>query len=802
MNIPQRLLVLALILTASLGVQGQTSWNESAQSMGIFHQTTGSNYGSGACFYDFNQDGKDDLTLGSGIGDSISFYLNTGSGFQKIPALVPDVVETKQVLWVDYDNDGDADLFTTSDLGRNRLYQNNGNLNLSEVTFLADLPMDSMPTWTAVWGDYDRDGWLDLYVTTYVFGTPYAYSNYLFRNGGNGAFQNVTMTAHVSDSNKSPLAVAFVDYDNDHWPDLYIAQDKFHGNVMLKNQGDGSFEDVSAATGADRTMDGMCVAVGDYNKTGFFDLYVTNSPWGNSLFVNNGNGTFTDTATATGTGFYGEGWASTFYDFDNDSWQDLYVSGAFPGSWFPSASYYHNTGNGLFSEPTNVGMIGDTTSSYSHAVGDANNDGYPDIIVNNRSGDSTQLWMNNGGSMNWIKVELEGTASNRDAIGAKMEIWCNGDRQIRYTHCGIGFLGQNTDYEIIGVNTATIVDSLIIEWPSGHRTNVLNVPINQKIKIVEGDYGTVHPQIFRSGSDTLCRGSSIRLYAPRFDSYLWSNGDTTASIYVNTPGSYTVQTVDANGNLAISDTFQLFMQQPEFDFDFTSVSCFGEMDGSAVVTNAEGPYDYLWNQTQTGTTLTGLGPGSNTLIVTDSTGCAYTRNFYISEPTELEVSTTETPDIDNMGTGTATANPTGGMSPYIYLWDDPQAQTGATATGLMSGDYLVIVTDSNGCMDSSEVTVGLITGMEETLREDGLEVWPNPAAEEVHVRLKTSVAQIDELILLDINGKVHVPPFTKENGREKQLTLQVDRLQSGVYVLRIAAGDRVWHRKLIILKKK
>ena len=295
-------------------LNAQFSFTESAQNMGIFHRSGSSNYGGAVSVSDFNGDGFDDITLGSGTGDTIQFYQNNGGlGFQRISLTPLGLGHTKQILWADYDNDGDQDLFIATHLGQNRLYQNTGNLNLVDVTLAAGLPQLTDPTWTAAWGDYNRDGFLDLIITNYVYdtGVQNLYGDYLLKNNGNGTFTMANQEVGLLDYDHSPLAVVFMDYNNDLWPDLFIASDKAPAKVLLENTGIGNFRDISIAANVNQVLDGMCAAIGDYDGNGYLDIYVTNSPGlslgGSVLLKNDSSGIFTERSNVAGVDFNGEG---------------------------------------------------------------------------------------------------------------------------------------------------------------------------------------------------------------------------------------------------------------------------------------------------------------------------------------------------------------------------------------------------------------------------------------------------------------------------------------------------------------
>ncbi len=480
-------------------ITAQTYFEEVASQKGINHLFNSTIPGIGVSFCDFNQDGLDDLTMATANGEFLKFYVNQGGTFEEIEPLVEHQEHAKAVLWVDYDNDGDKDLYVSSFGSLDHLYQNQGDLTFVDVTFTATLSYDYQRTFGACWADYDRDGLLDLYYSERKFPLGVAPNeNRLFRNKGNGTFEEMTNESGARDPGKTPFCAGFHDFNNDKWPDIYIANDKATINAMLRNNGDGTFTEVGEATNTNAAIHAMCVAVGDYDNDGWQDIYSTNIEFGNILLHNLGSENdedpvFEEVADATGTAFYGISWGANFLDANNDGWLDLYVSGSTPGTEFPTAAYYENQMDGTFIEPA-AGFEGDTVRSYSNAIGDFNNDGFPDIIVTNEAPYKAQLWENGGGEANWIKVKLEGVLSNRDAIGSRIEVYAGEDYYQRFTHCGIGFLGQNSSTEIIGIGDHAIVDSIVVTWPTGHIDKLTGLSPNTLYEVLEGSttFGNIY----------------------------------------------------------------------------------------------------------------------------------------------------------------------------------------------------------------------------------------------------------------------------------------------------------------------
>ena len=475
------------------------NYNDVANDLGIYHSFDSNTNGSGVSFVDFDGDGLDDITLGTNDNDVIHFYHNKGTHFERIDLGINLQENTKSLLWVDYDNDGDNDLYIAGYKSPNKLYQNQGSLNLIDVTLASGFSItDSLNTFGAVWGDYNRDGWLDVYYSERInSATDGSNRNRLFKNMADGTFSEVTEMANVIDENRLPFCSAFVDINNDKWPDIYTANDKKWRNTLLQNNGDGTYTDISESSGGGIEMDAMCVAPGDYNNDGKLDIYISNIADGGKLLTNTTEDSeisLIENAEESMVALEGGiGWGSVFVDVDNDGFEDLYISGSVIGTEGYSSQLFLNDGQGSFYE-NEYGFEGDTVRSFNNAIGDINNDGQMEIMVINSGGFNSQLWQSEPISRNWLKVDLEGVKSNKDGIGSWIKIYVAGGIQSRYTTCGNSFMGQNSKVIHFGIGNAENIDSLKVIWPTGHIDKITNPTINQILDIVEGSTtnGIIH----------------------------------------------------------------------------------------------------------------------------------------------------------------------------------------------------------------------------------------------------------------------------------------------------------------------
>ena len=475
----------------------QTYFENQSAALGADIQFEGYILGAGISFYDYNDDGLDDITLAAAADGDHIFLKNEGGYFVADDLGISNGGEqAKQVIWVDYDNDGDADFFSASDQSKCRLYRNDGDGVYVEVSEESGIPGTVYDFFGASWGDYNNDSFLDVFLS--IRDPNQIDYNLLYKNNGDGTFTDVTEEAGLDLTGFLSFCSAFFDYDKDGYQDIYIANDKFFTpNLLYRNNGDGTFESVGEATGADLYMGAMSTTIDDYNNDGWLDIYVTNfyppeddtGVEGNAFLRNNGDGTFTNVAEENGTRFDSIGWGAVFLDADNDTDHDLYVSGNISDqSEFLEAAFYENQGDDTFLIPDTAGFVGDDGSSYSNALGDVDNDGYPEIIVMNNGFEEIYLWKNETPQdNNWIKVKLEGTESNRMGIGSWIRIGVNGEEQYHYTLCGEGYLGQNSAYEFFGLGDATTIDFIEVTWLSGQVDYYENIEANASLTIIEGE---------------------------------------------------------------------------------------------------------------------------------------------------------------------------------------------------------------------------------------------------------------------------------------------------------------------------
>ncbi|MEZ4798294.1 MAG: VCBS repeat-containing protein [Flavobacteriales bacterium] len=266
----QQLTTLLFLLPVIAFSQGFTNGNST---YGISMVNTGAiSHGAGVTFYDFNQDGYDDITFCS-ASDSLVFYESTGTGFIR-KEIIPNNLDMRQASWCDFDKDGDPDLLVTKarNTGNNtKFYRNDGYPVFTEITDDLNLPnMTGVRSYGHTWGDYDKDGWIDLYICNYnITG---GITNWLFHNNGDGTFTEVSMLAGVSNGSNLTFQATFCDFNEDSWPDLFLINDLNQTSTMYMNNGDGTFTDVGADNGAHLMIEAMCISIDDFQNDDDWDI--------------------------------------------------------------------------------------------------------------------------------------------------------------------------------------------------------------------------------------------------------------------------------------------------------------------------------------------------------------------------------------------------------------------------------------------------------------------------------------------------------------------------------------------------
>lgn len=613
--------LLFFTLTFTFSSKAQCDFQDVASSQNIYHTFNTGALGSGVSFMDFDGDGWDDLTFGTIAGEPIRFYRNNQGQFELISLEgVDNACEAKQITWVDFDNDGDKDLYYSCEQGGVVLYQNNGDLTFIEVTSDLGLNLPDALTFGANWADFDKDGWLDLYITYYG-----GSRNQLFRNLSGTGFENISLNSGIDPVHRPSFCAVVFDYDLDGYEDIYVANDRSTRNDLLKNLDGSSFEEVGAASMSNLPMDAMGTTILDMNQDGFFEIYISNSPAGNALLFNNGDGTFKDIAQESGTIFNSVGWGVNTLDFDNDTCHDLYVSSSEDGKDYQSSVLYRALDQSSFEQTQYPGMAADTMVSFSNAVGDFNQDGKMDIAVSNSYGTPSQLWQNKCVNDNhWLKLQLEGTISNRDAIGAHAVVYADGLPNHQYKTAGISFMAQNTDYLHFGLAESTVVDSLLVFWPSGIVDKLINPGIDQVIELEEGKAAMPVAVSTSHSLEALCHGEEITLsinLKGREHEVQWSDNTIGNELVVSQNGIYSASVKFGTQNISSENKAVNFYDLPDVTYEITDAS--NEGPGRIVIKPLSESYSYSWSHdiNLDAPVADDLQPGTYVVRITSEAGC-------------------------------------------------------------------------------------------------------------------------------------------------------------------------------------
>ncbi|MDZ7402001.1 MAG: FG-GAP-like repeat-containing protein [candidate division KSB1 bacterium] len=432
---------------------------------------------SGTAFGDFNNDGFLDFYLGNRFGENALFMNNQNGTFSNVTqtAGVGFRGWTTGVSWADFNNDGFIDLYVCNRDLPNILYLNLGNGTFEDVTVQAKVGCN-LNSYFGAWGDYNNDGFVDIYVVNFELGQ----ANILYRNNGDGTFSDVTFAAGVDGhAYAKSRGVAWGDYNNDGFLDLFVNNQA--EDVLYKNNHDGTFTEVTEQVGIFDSGNGYGCAWGDYNNDGFLDLFVANNYNHGVLFQNQQGISFIDATVNSGLdlaeGVCGCAWG----DLDNDGYLDLYLYNAWGGREY----LFHNQGNGKFVETIGTSGITNYSCGNTASFGDYDNDGDLDLLTTTYTATGTHLYQNNGNHNNWLILHLIGTLSNQCAIGARAKIISKNQQQIREASGGAGYYSQDSFPLEFGLGQAQKIDSLIIFWPSGIIWDTTNVSANQILTIYE-----------------------------------------------------------------------------------------------------------------------------------------------------------------------------------------------------------------------------------------------------------------------------------------------------------------------------
>ncbi len=535
-NLKFYLTIIQFLIFIQNNTQAQTAFKDVTDEAGIKHQfdVFEGFLGGSACVLDINNDGYDDIFLTGGMADDVLYLNNKNGTFTNIYEQ-SGLTGTKKYLTqagvaADVNRDGWVDLYITTITSKgtkkiipreiNLLYLNNGNNTFRDAT--AEYHLDKFNSFStgANFGDFNADGYPDLYVGNYFTEYPGDLSTindamivsanqitegYLFLNEKGKSFKNVYKEYGLTHKGFG-FGGLFTDYDNDGDQDLFVNHDfgyKRTPDLLLENKYPwSSFKDVSKKMNMDLKINSMTSAVGDYNNDGWMDYFITNIRF-NKFMVNQGAGKpFIEQSKELGVNFVTISWGANFADFDHDGDLDLFVSnGDLNPNCVPMGDYYFENINGKFEEKGRAKGLSDYGIGRGSVVFDYDNDGDLDILVVNQKpvlaypvSSMTHLYRNDSAQGNWIKIALKGIDAETHGLGSRVEIVVNGKHQIREIDGGgSSHLSQNATYAHFGLGNATQIDEIIIHWTGGNTQVLKNQKANQFITITEVKTFRLHP---------------------------------------------------------------------------------------------------------------------------------------------------------------------------------------------------------------------------------------------------------------------------------------------------------------------
>ena len=674
----------------------------------------------------------------------------TGQTFTKVnlAPFTTDAGDTRGVIWGDIDNDGDPDLYLTNVSGQsNFLYLNqNGTFVKNDTSTISLFGSNSGG---GAFGDYDKDGDLDLLLYESTSGGNHVF----FRNDSSYVFTQLTNA--ISQSGGPGRLGAWADYDNDGHLDLFIALDGNTNNLLFHSNGNGTFTQVTTGVivtdGGNSRGGGWC----DYDLDGDMDLFVPNYLQTDFLYRNDGGGTFTKITTGplvtTSAATFGASWG----DLNNDGWMDLYVT-----NYSDQNALFLNDQNGGFSQVTGLNVSTEPTFSNSAALGDLdcdgdldiciangdltspvlqdrndiflnNNDGtytfltnpeafitdqfvsqavaladydldgYLDAAVSNRSNQLNQVYNNVGGANSWVQIKLQGIVSNAQGIGARLELLSSGTWQTRQVLANSGYRAQSDVTAHFGLSGATVIDSLIIYWPSGEVCRFDRLPSDSIYTFIEG-----------------CSNCSP----------LGKAGITSQK--VSCPG-------DTDGSL------QIFGYPDSVNYLFS-------LDSGGF---------------QTAPVFSPLAPGAYTIELVDEKGCKYTYSGLIEEPDSIVPNAQSTPTTNPSGNnGTAWVTPTGGTPPYDITWSTGAKTDTITNLTFGTYFVTVIDFNGCESSDTVQIERGIVESLTPFPDSWSLDVFPNPTEKDFRIEWNLPGATDIRIRFMDAAGREisqhsHIPPF-------------------------------------------
>ena len=792
-------MVKSVILLAlwSASIFAQTNQAEKSEPLFIYNPDNTLNTTNvsawGMAAIDYDSDGLLDI-CGITLNGTDRLFHNEGNGTFKL-------IDTDQggfeggssdcgLSWGDLDNDGDPDVAIGTQSGKNHIFRNNGTNGFARIS-KGIAVTDRLGSYDAVWVDYDNDGWLDLYTanigtleTIARPGTP----NYLFHNNGNGTFTKIENSV-ISTESKNNITGTWADFDNDGDQDLFSPEVVLNNSYYLNN-GDGTFTQVTEGDIVEGDHHSFCGSVSDYDNDGDLDLFVasTNSDKNEELYDlllnNNGDGSFKKVTEDPVVTTISNAWNGAWGDYDNDGDEDLFVS-----CWGSDHLLYSNNGDGTFIQVTDEAMLTELNGKNMATAlwGDFDNDGDLDFIGANCLDNRIDYFENRGNSNHWLKIKLQGTVSNRSAIGARVKIKAKIDGknvwQIREISASNGFRSMNEGLRAhFGIGEAEVIDSLIINWPSGQQTIKTNIQADQFLNIEEENtIGEIRSGFY---SDILSGFAEVKV---KFYDQSYSD--------VSAPITTWEWDFDEDG---IIDSYE---QNPEFTFSSQETKKFDvKLTTSNGLKNAELLCEGFISLTGY---ISVINLNTSTFeLDTVQTSFDTTFTVYNSGPAadSIEISTTS-------AKGKYTFEPTH----FVIAGFDSQVVKLHLNTGELNPNnyfdfFKLKAFNSNKNINFYiKFSVDNSTDIKETsLLNDTFSLaqnYPNPFNPSTNIVFNLPTQGFVKLTIVDLLGKKVDEPIANYLGAGMHsIEYDASRLSSGIYIYQLSYQDKIERKKMILLK--
>jgi len=700
---------------------------------GFDHQTILKSYNEpkwSICAGDIDNNGYNDLCSGGETNASFLYANANGTDFEEV--LMPDDIFSQRNNFADIDNDGHLDAFICHDLDQNHPYRNDGNGQLILDQSLLTTPEEMAGNYVSSWVDYDNDGDMDMYLTKCISlntdpDNP-ALINQLYNNDGNGNYTEVAASARLDDSAQSWVS---------HWE--------------------------------------------DFDNDGDFDVFITNHNMSHRLMRNNGDGTFTDVIEGSGMDKTGTLTVECFSaDFDNDGDMDIMMDK-------PNVIYYNN-GNMTFTTSPIAFNMG--------AIGDLNSDGFLDMQFSNL------VYYNEGNDNHWIRINPIGRSSNRNGIGAKMEIYGDWGKQMREVRCGTSWTPMSTLGIHFGIGQHVAIDSLVVRWPSGMRTVIENPAIDQALTVDEWDCPVGFLTIEVMGGTVLCTGETTTLQAPDNYIYDWSTGATTRSIVVDSTGYYNVELIDPDTGCNLF-TENIYIKNESDPLDIFAPDGTSFCSGTPVRLEVNADSNILWSTGDTTRTIWVTEPGTYSAEVQNNCGENVMTQVITMEEIVVESPVVEDTYVSSGGSAFLTAD--AGLGTVLW-WGDLTLGSFITQGDLFLNDIVadtiyyaerwISTPGGQTCVsDRVPAYVYITTSTTDDDSDELISIYPNPATTEI--KLTSASAEISQYDILDITGKVL---FSETFNGATETRVQVDELTAGLYFINVELGGAWIMRQITIVR--